>query len=208
MNILGILLGYLTGSVPTAVWWGRAFYAIDVREHGSGNAGATNTFRVLGKKAGIIVLVIDVLKGVLATCYPLLLFQFGLLPQDNLQLLQILSGSAAVLGHIFPIYAGFKGGKGVATLLGVAIGLAPLAALICVIIFLAVLLTTHYVSVGSMLAAFTFLLLLFTPYFQPESYAMYSFASIMVIGVVFTHRKNIERLRAGNENKTYLFKRT
>ena len=200
-----LLAAYLTGSIATSVWVGKAFYGKDVRDFGSGNAGATNTFRVLGKKAGIPVLIIDILKGVLATMYPVWLV--GLVGQvlDYTELWQILCGVAAVLGHIFPVYEKFKGGKGVATVLGVALGLQPVVSLICIAIFLLILLSTRYVSLGSMLASVAFPLLLLIPAFAPDGLAMYVFGVVMCVAVVFTHKKNIGRLRAGNENKTYLF---
>lgn len=204
-KIILLLVSYLTGSIATSVWWGKAFYGKDVRNFGSGNAGATNTFRVLGKKAGIVVLIVDVLKGVVATMYPLLYMNITGQTLADPTLWQILCGVAAVLGHIFPIYEKFKGGKGVATVLGVALGLQPMVSLICVAIFLVILISTKYVSLGSMLASVAFPLLLLVPAFSPDSRAMYVFGAVMCIAVIFTHKKNINRLRAGNENKTYLF---
>ena len=124
--IFGII-AYLLGSIPTAVWVGRAKYGIDVREHGSKNAGATNTFRVLGKKAGITVLSIDVLKGFTASFLPYL-FNVGEWQSERLITVQILASILAVVGHVFPVFVGFRGGKGVATSLGVIIGLHPPAA--------------------------------------------------------------------------------
>ena len=128
-NILFLLLAYLIGSLPSAVWLGHTFYNTDVREYGSGNAGATNTFRVLGKKAGIPVLLMDVFKG----WFAVYLASFSV--ADNVEL-QLAFGIAAVIGHLFPIYTGFRGGKGIATLLGFMIGVEPIAAGICALIFL------------------------------------------------------------------------
>src|SRR3954468_8469138 len=128
-NILSLLLAYLIGSMPSAVWIGRTFYNIDVREYGSGNAGATNTFRVLGFKAGTIVLIMDIAKGYVASSLlPRLMADY---PQDELINLQLGCAIAALMGHIFPIYVGFRGGKGVATMLGILIGVHPQAALVC-----------------------------------------------------------------------------
>lgn len=125
--IISLIIGaYLLGSIPTAVWWGRKYYGIDVREFGSGNAGATNTFRVLGKKAGIPVLIIDILKGTSAVMLAWLSpYTFESDPYVNVQLAL---GVAAVVGHVFPVFAGFRGGKGVATILGVIICITPLRA--------------------------------------------------------------------------------
>lgn len=197
-------VSYLFGSIPSAVWMGRRFHGIDVRAHGSGNAGATNTFRVLGKKTGIAVLLADVTKGYASSL--LVLF----LPLDTYEQLvqfRLLFGAFAVLGHIYPIFAQFKGGKGIATLLGVVIGLHPVLALICVGVFLMVLITTHYVSVGSMLATIAFPLFTYwLPSVQRSAWLM-GFGIVASVLVVFTHRKNIQRLLAGNESKTYLFQR-
>src|SRR6187399_609964 len=119
--IAGVVTAYLIGSIPTAVWYGHAFYGIDVRDFGSGNAGATNSFRVLGKKAGIIVMLIDVFKGWLAARLVFLLIFLNAISADHVIVFQLIFGIAAVLGHIFPVYARFKGGKGVATLLGMVL---------------------------------------------------------------------------------------
>lgn len=135
-----ILIGYLLGSIPTAVWIGRKFQKIDIREHGSKNAGATNTFRVLGKKAGIIVLIVDVVKGILASIFPVLFNDFFEISYAFLIYLRLISSIFSMIGHVLPIFAQFRGGKGVATSLGVLIGLQPLAALICFSLFLFILL--------------------------------------------------------------------
>ena len=155
-----IILAYLIGSIPTAVWVGRMFYDVDIREHGSGNAGATNTFRVLGKKAGIPVLLFDVFKGWLAVQLTLLTTHYLLLSNDQNINLQLSLGVAALIGHIFPVYVGFKGGKGVATLLGLIIAIAPIAALYAIIIFVITLLVTKYVSLSSMIGGFSFPILI------------------------------------------------
>src|SRR5690554_5711205 len=152
--IFGIL-AYLLGSIPTAIWVGKRWYNIDVREHGSHNAGATNTFRVLGKKPGIIVLTIDILKGSLAVLLPFLVLPLDW-SDDHLIHLKIVCGIIAVLGHIFPIFANFDGGKGVATSLGVIVGIHPPAALICIVVFLIVFISTNYVSLGAILASASF----------------------------------------------------
>ena len=202
--IIGFILSYLIGSVPTAVWYGRSAHDIDIREHGSGNAGATNTFRVLGKKAGSLVMAIDVFKGFLAASIPLLAYQVGLnFTEAQEAQLQLLCGMGAVIGHIFPLYAGFKGGKGVATLLGMVIGINAIAALGCIVVFLIVFLISKYVSLGSMLAGLSFPLLLMIPalYQYSPSNVLIGFGFVLFILLVITHRKNIRRLIDGEENK-------
>src|SRR3954463_4049953 len=154
MIISLILTGYLFGSIPTAVWIGKFFYNIDVREYGSGNAGATNTFRVLGKKAGIPVLLIDVLKGFAAVC---LAYLSEYRPSSNQFInLQLVLGIASLVGHIFPIFASFRGGKGIATLLGIILAVHPYAAFCAIAVFIITLLISSYVSLSSMTAALCF----------------------------------------------------
>jgi acyl phosphate:glycerol-3-phosphate acyltransferase len=199
--ILGIVAAYLIGSIPTAVWYGNLFFNIDVRDFGSGNAGATNSFRVMGKKAGIIVMLIDVLKGFLATQAAVLFLNFGLINPDQLIFLKSACGIAAVLGHIFPVYAKFKGGKGIATLLGMVLSMHIQAALVCMLVFLVVLLISKYVSLGSMLAALAFPLVLLMPKFYPVQPFLIAFGFVIFFIVVFTHQKNIVRLLNGEENK-------
>lgn len=203
--ILFGIIAYLLGSIPTAVWVGRAKYGIDVREHGSKNAGATNTFRVLGKKAGITVLSIDVVKGFIATFLPYL-FNVGEWQSDELITVQILASLMAVVGHVFPVFAGFRGGKGVATSLGVIIGLHPPAAGICIAVFLIVFILSQYVSLGAICAAITFPSGIYFV-FGIKSVWLNGFAVLLAALVIFAHRQNIRRLMAGNENKMNLFKK-
>ena len=197
-----LLISYLLGSIPTSVWIGKAFYGIDVREHGSGNAGATNTFRTLGKTAGIPVLIFDSMKGWLAVMMPVWFLSAGDSPVlfENFR---VLCGTAAVIGHVFPVFAGFRGGKGVATLLGVAAGMQPVAALICIGLFLLVLLLTHYVSLGSILASLFYGIFLLA-IDKVHHDATIIFAIIIPVLVIITHSKNIRRLLDGNESRTYL----
>lgn len=201
--IIGVLIAaYLIGSIATAVWVSKRFYGIDVREHGSKNGGATNTFRVLGKKPGTFVLLFDVLKGWGATSLAHLLVQVNAIAPDNLIYYQLALGILAVIGHVFPVYVGFKGGKGVATLLGMVLAIQPQAALICIGIFIVVLLLFKYVSLGSMIGALAFpLLLLLIPEFHPDKPALTVFAFLLAGLVVYTHRKNIGRLVNGVESK-------
>lgn len=203
--IFGIL-AYLLGSIPTAVWLGNIKYGIDVREHGSKNAGATNTFRVLGKKPGIIVLIIDIIKGVLASLLPHLILM-NKIPLDEVIEIQIVSSILAVFGHVFPLFANFKGGKGVATSLGVIIGLHPAAAGLCLSIFLIVFISSNYVSLGAIIAALFFPFILFFVFHQTLIW-LTIFSILLSFAVILAHRKNIGRLLKGEENKMRLFKRT
>ncbi len=204
--ILFSIIAYLLGSIPTAVWIGRYRYGLDVREHGSKNAGATNTFRVLGKKPGILVLFIDIVKGALATALPEMILESNLQDPDHLIQIRILSAIFAVTGHVFPIFAQFRGGKGVATSLGVIIGLQPIAALICVSLFLVVFVSSKYVSLGAITAAIAFPLV---NYFMlgEKSFWLLSFSLLLSALVIIAHRKNINRLMKGEENKMNLFKK-
>jgi len=202
--ILVVIGAYLLGSIPFSIWTARLFYGIDIREHGSGNAGATNVWRVLGWKAGISVLALDILKGFAATRIPLLL---GLAPgQDVIQLIQIICGVFAALGHIFPLFAGFRGGKGVATLLGIILGLMPLAALCSLGVFLFTFVLFRYVSLGSILAAISLPLFVLALGDRGLS-SMQIFALLVALAVVITHRKNLRRLIKREENRVLLFRR-
>lgn len=207
-SIGALLLAYLFGSVPTAVWIGQAFYGIDVREYGSGNAGATNTFRVLGKKAGIPVMLIDIFKGWTATN---LAFFIGLSvtgPEHSIQYVnyQLALGIVAVMGHLFPVFAGFRGGKGIATLFGMILAVHLPAALLCVLVFLIVLLITRYVSLSSISAGFTFTFSVIFIY-QVSVKAIVIYGMCICVLILVTHQKNIERLLRGKESKVNLFKK-
>ncbi|MEO1050885.1 MAG: glycerol-3-phosphate 1-O-acyltransferase PlsY [Bacteroidota bacterium] len=205
--VLGFISAYLLGSVPTAVWFGKLYHGIDVREHGSGNPGATNTFRVLGKRAGFIVLLIDVLKGLFAASIATLLMKGGFISSNNLVTFKLLYGIMAVTGHIFSAFINFKGGKGVATLLGMMIAIHYEAALVCIALFLVILITSKYVSLGSILSALAFpIMLTFIPRFQTSEPLLIIFGFFLFIVVVWTHHKNIKRLLEGKENKTYILK--
>jgi len=203
--ICGVIVSYLIGSMPTALWVGKAFYGIDIREHGSGNSGATNTFRVLGKKAGTVVLLIDVLKGLTAASLVRYLYfiDIGTVRYVNIQLL---FGLSSVVGHIFPLYANFKGGKGIATLLGMIIGIHYLSALVCIMLFVVILFSTRYVSLSSILAAVAFPLIAIVIYKNEEPFFV-AFGIAAAVMVVLTHQKNIVRLVAGSENKAKLLKK-
>ncbi|WP_187264482.1 glycerol-3-phosphate 1-O-acyltransferase PlsY [Pontibacter beigongshangensis] len=193
---------YLIGAICTAVWLGKAYYGIDIRQHGSGNSGATNTFRVLGKKPGVIVMLIDIFKGWAAASLANFLILFNAIEADQLITFKLILGGLAVLGHIFPVYERFKGGKGVATLLGMMLAVQPEVALVCIVIFMVVLFTSKYVSLGSMIAALAFPVLLLLPRFNPENPVLIVFGFVLFAVVVLTHRKNINRLLQGEESKT------
>lgn len=203
--IPAIILAYLLGAIPTAVWYGLRFHGVDVRQHGSGNAGATNTFRVLGKRAGTIVLLIDILKGIAATMLAFGLIALGSINAGDVVEFKLLLGIIAVIGHVFPLYTRFKGGKGVATLLGLVISIQPLVALSCIIVFVIVLTLTKYVSLSSLIATLAFPLLLLFPPFKTDEPLLVGFGFTMFVILAITHKKNIIRLLNGNESRTYLW---
>jgi len=206
--ILSGLLAYLIGSIPSAVWFGKAVHDIDVREHGSGNPGATNTFRVLGKRAGTIVLLFDIAKGLLATSLAVILLKYGVISEDKLVLTKLILGMIAVFGHLFPVFLRFKGGKGVATLFGMMIGIQLPVALISLAIFLLTLVTSKYVSLGSIVAALSFpLMLAFIPQFNTGEPILVMFGFFLAIVVIWSHNKNVKRILHGEESKTYLIKK-
>ncbi|MFO7620637.1 MAG: glycerol-3-phosphate 1-O-acyltransferase PlsY [Bacteroidales bacterium] len=198
---LTLIFGYMLGSVATAVWTGKIFHGIDVREHGSGNAGATNVIRVLGWKTGVPVLLLDVAKGWIASMLPVFA---GFAEAGSAQLInfQILAGIAAIIGHIFPLFAGFRGGKGVATIFGVLLAVHPLLTLSCLGVFLIVLVLSGYVSLSSMSAGAAFPLLLFLVFDTPSLFFRI-FSIIAAIALIITHKKNIKRLIRGEETKLF-----
>ncbi len=200
-----LLLGYLVGSFPTAILIGKIVrgWDFDIRNEGSGNAGGTNVFRVLGWLPGLIVMVIDVYKGFVATLWVSQWQPFGTAYIDS-TVMPILCGLAAVCGHIWTVFANFRGGKGVGTAGGMIIALYPLAAVICLVIFVAVVYLTRYVSVGSMVAALSLpvVLWLMQVFFNNEvPDALFQFSILVGVLIVFTHRKNIRRLIEGTENR-------
>lgn len=203
-EIILVVFAYLIGSIPTSIWISKSVFDIDIRDFGSGNAGATNTFRVLGSKWGSIVMFVDVTKGVIATSLYVLI-PFYLTNELARTNFMIGLGLAAVLGHIFPIWANFKGGKGVATLLGMALAIQPTVAFLCLIVFLITLISTRFVSLSSMLAGVAFMV--FILFIFKEKETSYRIFAIMVAGmVILTHQKNIGRLLKGTENKVPIFK--
>ncbi|TDL86223.1 glycerol-3-phosphate 1-O-acyltransferase [Vibrio vulnificus] len=188
LNILTLFLSYLIGSISFALVVGKLFYKTDIRGYGSGNLGATNTFRVLGKKAGLIVAIADLLKGTFAC----------LLPQIfNSTVNPIICGLLAILGHVFPVFAGFKGGKAVATSTGVLLFLTPLGTLTGFVVFILTLILSKYVSLSSMLAGIA--IFIYSLIFEDKVIiALSLFISVLVI---ILHRQNIKRIIKGTENK-------
>ena len=199
-NILAITLAYLVGSVPSAIWVSKWFFGVDVRDYGSKNAGATNTFRVIGKRAGFPVLFFDVLKGWMAVKGFSYLFSTYDVGSNQYVNLQLAIGMTAVFGHVFPIYARFKGGKGVATLLGIILAINFPAAAVSFVIFLLTYVISQYVSLGAIMAAFFFpFITIFV--FKAETPSLIYFSIVLSIMVILTHRKNIERLLKNEESK-------
>jgi glycerol-3-phosphate acyltransferase PlsY len=204
-ELLLICLSYLIGSIPTAVWISRSIHGIDIRDYGSGNAGATNTFRVLGPRLGSIVMLVDVIKGFVGTSLYILL-PFYMTSELDRTNFMIALGLAAVIGHIFPIWAGFRGGKGVATLLGMAVAIQPVVAACCLAIFLLVLVLTRFVSLSSIIAGICFMVCILFIFNEKEP--LYRiFAVLVALMVVLTHQKNISRILKGTESKIALQKR-
>ena len=203
-EILLIIAAYLIGSIPTALIISKRFFDIDIREYGSGNMGATNTFRVLGPRFGTIVMVADMLKGMSAVAL------FNLLPHylhnelDRTNLM-IGLGLAAVTGHLFPVWAQFRGGKGVATLFGMILAIQPIVAVFCVAVFISVLYITRYVSLSSILAGVALPICVLWIYNEKEVFYRV-FAVAVACLVVLTHQKNISRLLKGNESRVPILK--
>lgn len=201
----GLIGCYLLGSVPTSVWVSKWFYHIDIREQGSGNAGATNTFRVLGPKAAIPVMIVDVSKGFIAV-WMMQYFVPADFSENQLIYMQILAGLCAVAGHTWPLFAGFRGGKGVATLFGLAIYLYPVAVWVAVLVFVVILLSTGFVSLGSMLAGLVFSICA-NVFFPSHHTGLVVLSIVAALFVIFTHRQNIVRLAKGTENRFHFRKK-
>jgi glycerol-3-phosphate acyltransferase PlsY len=203
-EFLLLIVAYLIGSTPTSVWVSQRYFGFDIREYGSGNAGATNTYRVLGPKWGTTVLLLDMLKGVAAVHLAFLLPEY-MDSEWRMDNLQTCLGLAAVLGHIFPIWADFRGGKGVATLFGMVLGISPWTAVACIGIFFLVLYLTRFVSLSSILASIAFPIFILVV-FNVENPLYRVFAISVALLVLLTHQKNIGRLFRGDESKLPLFK--
>jgi glycerol-3-phosphate acyltransferase PlsY len=206
-----VVLSYLIGSFPTSIIVARKARGIDIRQYGSGNAGGTNVLRVLGWKAGVFVILMDMAKGLIATMV-LARLMYGPIPFENrtpfddFTVVQIIAGCAAILGHVWTLFAGFKGGKGIATAGGMLLGIAPIEVAVAFGVFLIVFVLSQYVSLGSLSAAVAFPLTMFFRenvfMVQIEGYHTLIFFSIGIsLLIVFTHRANIKRLIAGTENR-------
>ena len=198
-----LILSYLTGSIPTSIIVSRIAKNIDIRDHGSGNAGATNVYRILGWKYALIVLLLDIFKAWLPTAiYATTIFQY--ISILDIGFMQILCGSFAVIGHTYPIFARFKGGKGVGPLIGVLLALFPIAFPLCLIVAIAIIVSTGYVSLGSIFAAISlpiFILILPALGIISPNLSLVVFSLLVPWFVIYTHRSNISRIRNGTENR-------
>jgi len=203
--IVAIVAAYLLGSIPSSVWYGIGYFGIDVRKHGSGNAGATNTFRVLGKRAGTVVMLIDVLKGWTATCLASMLFYMNEIGETELLNCILYVGIVSVIGVVFTIFSDFTGGRVSAARIGMVLAIYPELASVCITIFILTLIASQYVSLSSILATLAFPVLSWTGAFGHPEPLLVVFGFTMFILVVFTHQKNIVRLLNGNENRVNIF---
>jgi acyl phosphate:glycerol-3-phosphate acyltransferase len=217
--ILIVILSYLLGSIPTSVWVGKLFKGVDIREHGSGNAGATNTFRILGWKAGVAVSLIDLAKGFTAAYYisQIGYYTGGVLPQIVIMgvewetdvFMRLIAGAAAVAGHMYPLYAKFKGGKGVITAAGMLYGIEPVSITLAITVFAIVLFSSRYVSLASITANFSyplFLLILKYGFDWPIDGSLIVISAVVAGTIIIKHHANIRRLIQGNENRIRSFK--
>ena len=208
-----MIIAYLLGSIPSAVWIGKRYYGVDIREHGSKNAGATNMLRVLGRRAALPVFAIDFIKGFVAVTIVSLIKYDPNITIPWVTNLKILATIFVVLGHIFPVFANFKGGKGVATLVGAITGIQPAIMLLCFGVWFIIFMVSHYVSLASMIAGCCFPL--FVGIFSHSAYKRYGdiswtfivFSVLVALLLIWTHRKNIERLRNGSESQIRLWER-
>lgn len=189
-----LIIAYLLGSIPSGLIAGKVFFGIDIREHGSGNLGATNSFRVLGKKAGAFVTAADILKGTAAALIPLLF-----LPDVHVH--QLLAGLFAVIGHMFPVFANFRGGKAVATSAGVLLAYSPLFFLLLAAVFVSMILLTKYVSLASVTAAVVAFTYAVIHTIYTSDYPFFAVVTALAFFVIYRHRANITRLRNGTEPK-------
>lgn len=201
MVIVAVGLAYLLGSLPWSVWLGKVFKGLDLREHGSGNAGATNAFRVLGKPIGITVLILDMLKGYAAVNLVFLQNEFE--PHTELWMIfRIGLGLVAILGHIFPVFAGFRGGKGVATMTGIGLAVQAFSTLAAMGVYLLVFLGFRISALGSLLAAISYPIWVIW-IFKTEYLSLKIFSVFVVVLVLITHRSNIKRLLQGEEKSLF-----
>ena len=195
LNVLAVICAYLLGSIPSALWIGKLFFKTDVREHGSGNLGGTNSFRVLGKKAGMAVTLMDILKGTAATLL-ILLPVF-----ESVTIHALILGAIAVIGHMFPIFAGFRGGKAVATSAGVVLGYNWLLFLVLLAVFFLALKLWKMVSLASIVIAIgAFLYGVFT-LITEQDVIFFIMITVLATFIVYRHKENMKRIKAGTEPK-------
>ena len=215
--VIVMLLSYLVGSIPTSVMLSKWRHGFDIRSKGSGNAGGTNVFRVLGWKSGVFIIVMDALKGVLATTVVARLFWdptlpfYNHTPFDDFTIIQMICGGAAVIGHVLTVFAGFKGGKGIATGAGMLLGIAPTEFAVTIAVFFIFFFAFRYVSLGSIMAAVAFPLSLIIRYNilsdEIHSYkTLVFFSTGIALFLIYSHRANIKRLMEGTERKATSFK--
>lgn len=208
-----LIIAYVLGSIPSAVWIGKKYYGVDIREHGSKNAGTTNMLRVLGRRAAVPVFVLDFFKGFVAVSIISLMRYDADVSSAWLINLKILGVFAVVLGHIFPVFADFKGGKGVATLVGAITGIYPQIVFLCFAVWVLVFMISHYVSLASMTAGCCFPLFVIVyssaewSRYNDVSFTFIVFAFVVAGLLIWSHRKNIERLKAGTESKIYIWQK-
>lgn len=200
MLFLGLFLSYLLGSLPFAIWISKYFYQTDIRTLGSGNAGSTNMYRNFGLKAGLFTQILDIAKSYFATLLPVYL---NIQLEVPLTILLLIFGIVSVIGHVYPIFAQFKGGKGVNSILGMMLAIAPFYTFLCLVVFLLVLWIWEYVSLGSILATFSFVVFQVIAYILGYSfdYVLFLTGCFLFLFIVFTHRENIQRIKKGNESK-------
>ncbi|MCI5954021.1 MAG: glycerol-3-phosphate 1-O-acyltransferase PlsY [Lachnospiraceae bacterium] len=212
VRVICLLIGYIFGLFQTAYFYGKA-HGIDIRQHGSGNSGTTNALRVLGTKAGLIVFAGDCLKCMAAVWLVRLLF--GESYHNIIYLLCLYTGAGAILGHNYPFYMNFKGGKGIAATAGMVLSFHPYFIITGVLLFFIPFFTTHYVSLGSLLVYAGLMIQLvifgqmgfFAEMTQGQLIEMYIVFGFLLVLAYWKHRENIKRLIHGNERKTYLFKK-
>lgn len=207
VEILLLIASYLLGSIPNALIISKLFKGIDIRDYGSKNMGATNALRVLGFKYGLLVFILDAIKASVI----IVLFKVGIISLDKYYHIPVLAyGFMAIIGHLFPIFARFKGGKGVACSAGIICSYAPLIAIPTLLVFLIVAIATKYVSLGSILAVITaFISCFIVPIIQGKPFDWILIITVFIIMIIFllSHRKNIKRLIKGEENKTFFIKK-
>lgn len=209
-----LVLSYFVGSIPASVWVGKLAYGIDLRQHGSGNAGATNAFRVLGWKAGLVASLVDLGKGILAAGV-IATIRLDALPSglgfwEVESVVRLMAGMAAVIGHMYPIWAGFKGGKGVNTTAGVLLALTPGVMLLTLGVFAMVLISSRYVSLASLTATVVYpsaiAIKKYWLHAEGLDASVFVFSLVLATGIFLAHRSNIQRLLSGTENRIQTFR--